>query len=89
AGSGPVVVLPIYARCTMSCPITTNMLVGEAAKMTSAKPYRVVIFSFDPTDDATALRHFRADKHLPSTWLLLRSNPEGVRRFCDFFHFRK
>ncbi|MGA1983502.1 MAG: hypothetical protein ABSG84_13680 [Acidobacteriaceae bacterium] len=87
AGSGPVVVLPVYTRCTMSCPITARMLVREAAQMGGSRPYRVLIFSFDPGDDAAALRQFRAQQGLPPAWLVLRSDASGIRRFCDFFHY--
>lgn len=87
AGSGPVIVLPVYTRCTMSCPVLTQMLVQRTARMAAGAPYRVVIFSFDPGDDAAALRAFRAQKRLPPGWLLVRSNAAEIRRFCDFFHY--
>ena len=46
-----------------------------------------VIFSFDPGDDAAALRLFRAQKGLPAKWILVRSDAADIRRFCDFFHY--
>jgi cytochrome oxidase Cu insertion factor (SCO1/SenC/PrrC family) len=87
AGMGPVIVLPVYTRCTMSCPVLAHMLVQQTSQLNGGGPYRVVIFSFDPSDDATALRQFREQKNIPASWLLLRSNASGVRRFCDFFHY--
>ena len=87
SGSGPVIVLPVYTRCTMSCPVLTRMLVQQTSRIVSGAPYRVVIFSFDPGDDAAALRNFRAQKGLPASWLLFRSDASGIRRFCDFFHY--
>src|ERR1039458_3073603 len=33
AGSGPVIVLPVYTRCTMSCPILARMLVQQTAQL--------------------------------------------------------
>lgn len=87
AGTGPVVVLPIYARCTMSCPVLTRMLVQQTRLLGSGDPYRVLIFSFDSGDDAAALRNFRAEKGLPASWLLVRSSAADIRRFCDFFHY--
>jgi hypothetical protein len=47
----------------------------------------VLIFSFDPGDDAAALRQFRAQQGLPPAWILVRSDAAGIRRFCDFFHY--
>jgi cytochrome oxidase Cu insertion factor (SCO1/SenC/PrrC family) len=86
-GSGPVVVLPVYTRCTMSCPVLARMLVQQTSQISGGTPYRVLIFSFDPGDDAEALRQFRAQKKLPSSWILVRSRAAEIRRFCDFFHY--
>jgi len=86
-GSGPVIVLPVYTRCTMSCPVLARMLVKETAQMSGGAPYRVLIFSFDPGDDAEALRQFRVQEKLPPTWILVRSDAADIRRFCDFFHY--
>jgi cytochrome oxidase Cu insertion factor (SCO1/SenC/PrrC family) len=87
AGSGPVIVLPVYTRCTMSCPILARMLVQQTSQLSGGPPYRVLIFSFDPGDDAEALRQFRAQKNLPSSWILVHSGAADIRRFCDFFHY--
>jgi len=87
AGAGAVLVLPVYTRCTMSCPILARMLVQQTAQLGGGKPYRVLIFSFDPGDDAQALRQFRVQKRLPPAWMLVRSSPADIRRFCDFFHY--
>jgi cytochrome oxidase Cu insertion factor (SCO1/SenC/PrrC family) len=87
AGSGPVIVLPVYTRCTMSCPVTARMLVKETAQIGGGKPYRVLIFSFDPGDDTAALRQFRVLEGLPPAWILVRSDAADIRQFCDFFHF--
>ena len=87
AGSGPVIVLPVYTRCTMSCPILARMLVQQTSQLSGGAPYRVLIFSFDPGDDAEALRQFRAQKNLPSSWILVHSSAADIRRFCDFFHY--
>lgn len=87
AGTGPVIVLPVYTRCTMSCPVLARMLVQQTSQISDGAPYRVLIFSFDPGDDAAALRQFRAQKGLPAKWILVRSDAADIRRFCDFFHY--
>ena len=76
AGTGPVIVLPVYTRCTMSCPVLARMLVQQTSQINGGTPYRVLIFSFDPGDDAQALRQFRVQKKLPSAWILVRSEPQ-------------
>jgi cytochrome oxidase Cu insertion factor (SCO1/SenC/PrrC family) len=87
AGTGPVIVLPVYTRCTMSCPILARMLVQQTSQISRGTPYRVLIFSFDAGDDAEALRQFRVQERLPTAWILVRSRAADIRRFCDFFHF--
>lgn len=87
AGSGPVLVLPVYTRCTMSCPVLARMLVQQTSQLSGGSPYRVLVFSFDPGDDAAALRQFRAQKNLPASWLLVRSDAADIHRFLDFFHY--
>jgi len=87
AGTGPVIVLPVYTRCTMSCPVLARMLVQQGSQIGSGTPYRVLIFSFDPGDDAQALRQFRIQEKLPPTWILVRSGAADIRRFCDFFRY--
>jgi len=88
SGSGPVFVLPLYTHCTTSCPVLAARLVRETAKLTAGTAYRVLIFSFDPADDAAALRDFRRQEKLPASWILVRSTPSDIRRFCDFFNYR-
>ena len=87
AGTGPILVLPVYTRCTMSCPVLARMLVQQTSQIGGGAPYRVLIFSFDPGDDAVALRQFRVQKGLPAQWMLVRSDAADIRRFCDFFHY--
>ena len=92
AGPGPVLVLPVYTRCTMSCPVLARMLVQQTKQLGGGQlgggtPFRVLIYSFDPGDDAAALRQFRAQKGLPASWLLVRSDSADIRRFLDYFHY--
>jgi cytochrome oxidase Cu insertion factor (SCO1/SenC/PrrC family) len=63
------------------------MLVQQTAQLSGGMPFRVLIFSFDPGDDAKALRQFRVQKNLPPSWILVRSQPADIQRFCDFFHY--
>ena len=86
-GAGPVFVLPVYTHCTMSCPVLASKLARETARLAGGTPYRVVIFSFDPADDAAALREFRVKEKLPDNWILVRASAKDIRTFCDFFHY--
>jgi cytochrome oxidase Cu insertion factor (SCO1/SenC/PrrC family) len=86
-GSGPVFVLPVYTHCTMSCPVLASRLVRETAQLTPGTLFRVLIFSFDPADDAASLRAFRVQEKLPPSWIIVRSTDSDIRRFTDFFHY--
>ena len=62
AGTGPVIVLPVYTRCTMSCPVLARMLVQQTSQI-GGTPYRVLIFSFDPGDDARPYASFACKRN--------------------------
>jgi len=88
SGAGPVFVLPVYTHCTMSCPMLASRHTAETAQLTPSTPFRVLIFSFDPADDAASLREFRVQQRLPASWAIVRSSDLDIRRFTDFFHYR-
>ena len=87
AGNGPVILLPVYTRCTMSCPVLAAKLKAETARMMYGQSYRVLLFSFDPSEDAASLRGFREREKLPGKWMLVRAEETDIRRFSDFFHY--
>jgi cytochrome oxidase Cu insertion factor (SCO1/SenC/PrrC family) len=87
AGDGPVIVLPVYTRCAMSCPTLTRKLAQEALRLGGSATYRVLIFSFDPTEDTESIRKFREREHVPSNWLLVRADDAEIRSFFDYFHY--
>lgn len=86
-GNGPVIVLPVYTRCAVSCPVLTRKLKQEAARLGDGAVYRVLFFSFDPSEDAQSLRAFREREQLPAKWMLVRAGDADIRRLCDFFHY--
>jgi cytochrome oxidase Cu insertion factor (SCO1/SenC/PrrC family) len=85
--SSPLIVLPVYTRCNMSCPVLARKLKEECTKLGKAANYRVLLFSFDPSEDAESLRAFRGQEQLPSDWKLVRADGANIRRLCDFFHY--
>jgi cytochrome oxidase Cu insertion factor (SCO1/SenC/PrrC family) len=87
AGSGPVILLPVYTRCAASCPVLTQKLEQETARMGASGVYRVLVFSFDPRETVDSLRSFREREHVPANWILVRANETEIRQFFDFFHY--
>ena len=80
----PALVLPIFTRCSRSCPLTAMALKQSRA------PFRVILFSFDPSDGPDELKEFRERLELPADWTLVRSeDAAATRAFFDElgFHF--
>ena len=90
AAGAPTLLLPIFTRCSGTCPMTA-LLLKEALGKAHA-PFRVVVFSFDAEDAAKDLTDFRERFGLPAAWLLVRSaDGAATRAFLDEmdFHFMK
>ncbi len=90
AAGAPTLLLPIFTRCTGTCPMTAHDLDRALAKF--GTPFRVVVFSFDPDDRAGDLREFRERFALPAAWRIVRSaDAAATRAFLDRldFHFMK
>jgi len=90
AAGAPALLLPVFTRCSGTCPLTALFLkktLGEANA-----PFRVIVLSFDPEDAAKDLREFRERFTLPPEWRLVRSDDAAaVRGLLDGldFHFMK
>jgi cytochrome oxidase Cu insertion factor (SCO1/SenC/PrrC family) len=87
AGAGPVILLPVYTRCSASCPVLTQKLEEETVRMGSIGAYRVLLFSFDPSETADSLRMFREQLRVPAHWILVRADEVEILRFLGFFHY--
>ena len=83
----PTLLVPIFTRCTGSCPLTAGAL--RQAMAGASAEFRVVLLSFDPKDTAADLRRFRNWLDLPSEWLVVRSiDPAASRELFDDLEFR-
>lgn len=86
-GAGPVILLPVYTRCSASCPILTRKLEAALAKAKSAEPYRVIVVSFDPLETSESLRLYRSREHVPVEWKLVRAQEDDIRNLFGFFRY--
>ena len=82
-----MILLPIFTRCSASCPTLTRKLEAGLAAMKSAQPYRVVVLSFDPLETTESLRLYRAREQMPADWKLVRTQENEVRGFLGFFRY--
>ena len=86
----PTLLLPIFTRCSGTCPLTAVMLKQALEK--ARESFRVIVLSFDDEDRAADLQAFRERFALPAGWLLVRSaDAAATRQFFDElgFHFMK
>jgi len=65
----PLILLPIYTRCPGPCRQNVDRL-KEALADSSSNPrqFRVLLFSFDPSDNATTLKKYRERENIPLGW---------------------
>jgi len=65
----PLILLPIYTRCPGPCRQNVDRL-KEALADSSSNPrqFRVLLFSFDPSDNATTLKKYRERENIPLAW---------------------
>jgi cytochrome oxidase Cu insertion factor (SCO1/SenC/PrrC family) len=90
AAGAPTLLLPIFTRCSGTCPLTAVQLKEALGKARAS--FRVVLLSFDQEDRAGDLQAFRQRFGLPAGWLLARSDdPAATREYFDQlgFHFMK
>jgi protein SCO1/2 len=85
----PVVVSPIFTRCPHTCSMITESLRDALAEI--GEPgvgYEVLTVSFDPADDAAALRAYRERLGLPQGWKLATASAEDLDALLGALDFR-
>ena len=67
----PLILLPIYTRCPGPCLQNVGRL-KEALADASNNPrqFRVLLFSFDPSDNAATLAKYRQRENIPLAWTI-------------------
>jgi len=88
---GPAwIVSPMYTRCPHTCSAVTAAVRRAIDQSGLAPPeYRILSFSFDPSETADGLRAFRVRMQLPDDWLTLRArDPQTLERTLTALDFR-
>ncbi len=75
----PLILLPIYTRCPGACLHNVDRL-KEALSDSSNNPrqFRVLLFSFDPSDRATTLAKYRQRENIPLAWSIGSASQNDV-----------
>lgn len=75
----PVVLLPIYTRCPGPCLQTVDRLKEALANSTAdQRQFRVLLFSFDPTDNAQTLVRYRQRENIPLGWSIGTASQKDI-----------
>lgn len=90
--SGPVILLPLFIKCKVSCPLMIKALKKSVDEFESIdpqhQPYRVALLSFDASDSSLSLRKLRIQENLNKDWLLFGcKNQSAIRDFFDHYSY--
>lgn len=67
----PFLFVPVYAKCTSSCPLVIETLERDLPLSgLTLDSYRVILFSFDPKDSVDDLKMMREMHKIPPAWIL-------------------
>ena len=85
----PVILLPVYTRCRTACVTNVGQLKAALAE-TSADPtqFRVLLFSFDPTDTPAVLAHYRSSQNVPLSWSIGTASEGEIRALLESIGFQ-
>jgi len=77
----PLILLPIYTRCPGPCLQNVGRL-KEALIDASDNPrqFRVLLFSFDPSDNAATLAKYRQRENIPLAWSIGTASQADIDR---------
>jgi cytochrome oxidase Cu insertion factor (SCO1/SenC/PrrC family) len=65
----PLILLPIYTRCRGACMQNVDRLKDALANSSSdPRQFRILLFSFDPTDSPATLANYRQREKIPLGW---------------------
>jgi protein SCO1/2 len=85
----PVIVSPIFVTCPHTCSMITESLRDALAKI--GEPgvgYEVLTVTFDPADDAAALRAYRERMGLSPAWRLATASAADIDTLLGALDFR-
>jgi cytochrome oxidase Cu insertion factor (SCO1/SenC/PrrC family) len=78
-GGYPLILLPIYTRCRSACVQNVNRLKEALAdSLKDPTQFRVLLLSFDATDNPAALSKYRTRERIPLAWSLGSGTPADI-----------
>jgi len=86
-GEGPVLFLPLFTRCSSTCPALLHKLEQSLAVGPPSSHVRVLVFSFDPTESQASLLAFRSRSGIPTDWVLARADEDVTRTLLQSLNY--
>jgi cytochrome oxidase Cu insertion factor (SCO1/SenC/PrrC family) len=85
----PIILLPVYTRCRTACVTNIGQL-KEALANAVADPtqFRVLLFSFDPSDTPAVLASYRASQRIPLGWSIGTSSQRDITALLESIGFQ-
>jgi cytochrome oxidase Cu insertion factor (SCO1/SenC/PrrC family) len=83
----PTVVVPMYTRCPLACPMIAENLKRAALNM-NVDSIRIVFFSIDPRDTPESMHSFREQHRLPLAWTMATATAGDTRQFMESIGYR-
>src|SRR5205085_37168 len=80
----PLILLPIYTRCRTACVENVDRLkqtLGDSANDISQ--VRVLLFSFDSSDDPATVAKYRQSEHIPLGWVIGTGSQADIDALLD------
>ena len=75
----PLILLPIYTRCPGPCLQNVDHLKAALAdSANNPRQFRVLLFSFDPSDNAASLIKYRQRENIPISWSLATASQTEI-----------
>jgi len=75
----PLILLPIYTRCPGPCLQNVDRLKEAVANsLSNPRQFRVLLFSFDPSDNAMTLKKYRERENIPLGWSIGAASQNDV-----------
>ncbi len=88
-GGYPVVLLPIYTRCSSACVVNTDQLKkAMSTALSDQSQFRVLLFSFDPSDTPKTLAAYRKRQNIPLAWSLGTSSQSDIDALLESIGFQ-
>lgn len=80
----PLILLPIYTRCPGPCLQTADRLKEALAdSANNPRQFRVLLFSFDPSDNAATLAKYRQRENIPLSWSIGAGSQSEIDTLLD------